>query len=171
MYKKEELVEKWYSRFSSVSCSLALLAVIFTGCLKYNQKSMDEKIVSDLIEESYLQGALNKMNTDAMLKGYHPDFAIFYSEGETLQRLVLTDWIALVEEYKNDPQKNRSGLRSMRYEIDQVDVTNDAAFAKIKLYRNHTLVFTDYLTLLKFNGKWKIVTKIYHAHIDSPWGS
>ena len=137
------------------------------SCTK-NQYEMEEKKIQRLIEECYLNGALNNMETEEMRRGYHEDFAIFFKEGTTLQKLPLENWITMVNSYKNGHNKN-SGLRNFESEILQVDVTEDAAFVKLNLSRNNVLVFTDYITLLKFDEKWKIVTKIYHSHIENPW--
>lgn len=49
-----------------------------------------------------------------------------------------------------------------RRSIELVDVTGTAAIAKVVLdYPN--VRFTDYFTLLKIEGEWKIVNKTFHA--------
>jgi hypothetical protein len=46
--------------------------------------------------------------------------------------------------------------------IEQIDVTGNAAMAKIRLdYPAATL--TDYMLLLKIDGKWQVVSKIFNA--------
>lgn len=47
-------------------------------------------------------------------------------------------------------------------EITMVDVTGDAAVAKIVLDYPDALI-TDYMSLLKIDGQWKIVNKIFHV--------
>lgn len=132
-----------------------------------NTNEMEETKIRNLIEKCYLNGALNEMNTDAMYEGYQPDFAIFYAEGKALKKLSLDVWAKIVNDYKKSTDD--SGLRKFDYEFVQIDVNETAAYVKIKLMRNGTLVFTDLLTLLKFENQWKIVTKIYHSHIENPW--
>ncbi|MFC5046627.1 nuclear transport factor 2 family protein [Aquimarina hainanensis] len=146
---------------------LIILFIILNACSK-KKPSMEEEKIKLLINECYLNGALNTMKTQEMRRGYHKDFAIFYKEGTSLQKLPLENWITMVETYKNGPDHN-NGLRSFKGEIAQIDITQDAAFVKLKLYRNNTLIFTDYITLLKFEKQWQIVTKIYHSHIKNPW--
>lgn len=46
--------------------------------------------------------------------------------------------------------------------IESVDVTGNAAVAKIVLDYPTTRL-TDYFTLLKIDGEWKIMNKIFHA--------
>jgi hypothetical protein len=38
------------------------------------------------------------------------------------------------------------------------------AAAKIEISKNGKMVYTDYLSLLKFEDGWRIVAKVYHAH-------
>jgi hypothetical protein len=51
-------------------------------------------------------------------------------------------------------------LRKRR--IVSVDVVDDAALAKIEL-DYPKIKFTDYFTLLKVDGEWKIMSKVYHG--------
>jgi hypothetical protein len=46
--------------------------------------------------------------------------------------------------------------------IVSVQVTDDAGFAAIEL-DYPKVKFTDYFTLLKADGEWKIMSKVYHA--------
>lgn len=46
--------------------------------------------------------------------------------------------------------------------IESIDITGNAAIAKIVL-DYPTVKFTDYMTLLKIDGEWKIVNKSYYA--------
>jgi hypothetical protein len=45
-----------------------------------------------------------------------------------------------------------------------IDVTGNAAMAKIELYQKDKKLFTDYLQLYKFEEGWRIVSKIYQRH-------
>lgn len=129
---------------------------------------MEEQKIKRLIEEGYLNGALNEMNTERMLEAYHPDFAIFFSDGSQLKKLPLRNWKAMVDQYKNS-DISQSGLRNMTYEFEEINVTDRAAMVKLKLYRNGELIFTDYLSLLMFGDSWKIVAKVYNEHVENPW--
>jgi hypothetical protein len=52
------------------------------------------------------------------------------------------------------------GQRKRR--IESVDIAGTAAQAKIVL-EYPGVTFTDYMTLLKLDGEWKIVAKVFHA--------
>ncbi|MBA3892300.1 MAG: nuclear transport factor 2 family protein [Gemmatimonadales bacterium] len=47
-----------------------------------------------------------------------------------------------------------------RRRVTSVDVTGDAAMAIVELERPDAVV-TDYMSLLKVDGRWLIVTKIF----------
>jgi Putative lumazine-binding len=60
------------------------------------------------------------------------------------------------------PGKPADDEAQRKRRIVSVDVTDDAAFAKIEL--DYPKVrFTDYFTLLKVDGEWKIMSKVYHG--------
>ena len=46
--------------------------------------------------------------------------------------------------------------------IEAIDITGNAAVAKIVL-DYPTVKFVDYMTLLKFDGEWKIINKSFYA--------
>jgi hypothetical protein len=51
--------------------------------------------------------------------------------------------------------------------IESVDIAGDAAMVKVILdYPG--VYFVDYMSLLKVNGEWKIVNKIFHAERRAP---
>jgi hypothetical protein len=44
--------------------------------------------------------------------------------------------------------------------VTSVDVTGDAAIARVELQRPESVI-TDYMSLLKVDGRWQIVNKIF----------
>ena len=48
-----------------------------------------------------------------------------------------------------------------------IDINNTAASARVDSNDMSGLRFTDYFKLLKIDGKWTIVSKIYHTN-DAP---
>jgi hypothetical protein len=51
--------------------------------------------------------------------------------------------------------------------IEHIDVMGDAAYAKLIL-DYPAVKFTDYMTLMKVNGEWKIMNKVYFAERRTP---
>jgi hypothetical protein len=122
-----------------------------------------ETEVKELIEAAYIHGAFNELNPEAMANGFHKDFAIFSAKGEELSRYEIEDWVAGVqkrqESEKFDPKNN-----VWERKFDIVDVTGTSAIAKVELSNDGKHVYTDYLSLLKFDTGWKIVAKVYTKH-------
>ncbi len=145
---------------------LALIAVIpvlaFTHYFRENQKNVDE--VKNLIETAYFNGAFNELDTKSMAKGFHPEFAIFSTDGEKLKKYPIKEWINNIEARKARADFDLQDSMAWEGKFAQVDVTGESAMAKVELSKNGNHVFTDYLSLLKFNDGWKIVGKVYHKH-------
>lgn len=131
--------------------------------------NMVKEEIRELIETSYLHGALNEMHTEQMEAGYHPDFAIFFPDKEgKLGKLPLKSWIELIEKDKRIG-RDQAALRRFDAEFLQIEISGQAAFVKLRLLRKGEPIFTDFITLLKMDGRWQIVTKIYDQHIENPW--
>jgi Putative lumazine-binding len=89
-------------------------------------------------------------------KVFHPHSKLFFTrEGQIAQRTS--------EEYiSGAPGKPPADEAQRKRTIDWIDVTGDAAVAKITL-TYPAVTFTDYLSLLKTGGEWKIVNKLFYA--------
>ncbi len=126
-------------------------------------KAEDE--IKDVIMTGYVHGAFNELNPDAMKQTFHKDFAIFTTDGEKLNRYEISDWVKRTAERKADPVFDASA-NIWEANFAYLDVNGNAASVKIELFHEGEQVFTDYLSLLKFNDGWKIVAKVYHRHTD-----
>lgn len=122
----------------------------------------EDEIVS-LVERSYINGAFNGLDPDAMEEGFHEEFAIFSADGNKLGKYPIDRWVESVRKRKEsedfDPASNR-----WDHKFASVDVTGNSAAVKVELFRDGNQVYTDYLSLLKFRDGWKIVAKVYHQH-------
>jgi hypothetical protein len=125
----------------------------------------DEDIIKEILNQSFINGALNNMNTIDMRKGFHPDFAILIADKDNLHKLPLDAWIDVIEKYKASPQKMKSGARTnINHKYELIDITENAAIVKVQLSRDKALITTDYISLLKFDKTWKAVAKISNEH-------
>lgn len=152
----------------SVVFLLPLIASQLTENRDNMEQQQQQQQIKELLEEKYINAVANKLDTDKMLELFHPDFAIFSADGEELKRFPLKEWKKAVDDYKQD-NKGNPGLRTLTYDFASIDVTGNAAAAKVLLFRNEELIATDYISLLKFNGVWKIVAKVPYAHVDKPF--
>lgn len=146
-------------KVSTFVFGLFFLVLIATTSLNADTKADVEKV----IRSSYFNGAFNDLDTESMRKGFHPDFAIFSAKGNTISRYPIETWIKSTEKRKQDPNFDKTQAK-MDCKIASLDVTEECAAAKIEISKNGKMVFTDYLSLLKFDDGWKIVAKVYHSH-------
>lgn len=138
---------------------LLFLTLTAKGVLSADSKADVEKV----IQSSYFNGAFNDLDTKNMRKGFHPDFAIFSAKGNEISRYPIETWINGIEKRKQDPNFDKSQA-IMDCKIANLDITEGCAAAKIEISKNGKKIYTDYLSLLKFDDGWKIVAKVYHAY-------
>ena len=136
-----------------------LITGFFTGILLAD----NQDDVKRVIEKSYFNGAFNALDTESMRKGFHPDFAIFSADGTKISRYPIDTWIKGIEKRKTNPNFNKSQVK-MDCKIVSLDVTGGCAAAKVEIAKDGKMIYTDYLSLLKFTDGWKIVAKVYHEH-------
>jgi hypothetical protein len=146
---------------------LILFAGITTAFMFTNHLEVlkAEEEIKKVIMTGYVHGAFNELNPEAMKTTFHEDFAIFTTDGEKLNRYEISDWVKRTAERKADPEFDPSE-NVWEANFASVDVNGDAASVKIELFHEGEQVFTDYLSLLKFDQGWRIVAKVYHRHID-----
>lgn len=128
----------------------------------------DKRDLRKLVEETFANAALNELNTSEMCRGFHPDFAILIPKDAGLLRLPLHDWIKVVDEYKNSPEKLKSNIRHLDYTIEVIDITGSTAVVKTQFFRDKKLIITDYLSYIRYAAGWQAVAKISNEHITNP---
>jgi hypothetical protein len=104
--------------------------------------------------EHYLQGHATGDGAH-MRVAFHPVAHLFWAAADTLAQRTSEAYAA---GFRGRPEPDEA-QRHRR--IVSIDRTGNAAMAKIEL-DYPTVRFTDYMSLLKVNGEWKIVNKIFH---------
>ena len=142
---------------SSLSRSVryaALAAVLLAGGAWVSAPTADEAAVRAVLEH-YIQGHATGDGAHMRL-AFHPAARLFWSSADTLATRTSEEYIARMP---GKPAADEgSGIRKRR--IERVDVTGNAATGKIVLdYPDAYIV--DYMSLLKTNGEWKIINKIF----------
>ena len=124
----------------------------------------DEEAIKEVLMSGYIHGAFNELNPEAMAKTFHEDFAIFSpgKEGK-INRYPIENWIEGTERRKADPNFDPA-KNKWEHTFKRVDVSGKAAHVELELHRNGKHVYTDYLSLLKFEDDWKVVAKVYHEY-------
>jgi hypothetical protein len=89
-------------------------------------------------------------------KVFHPESKLFFTRDGKLATRTSEEYIAGARGTPAPDEAQR------KRRIDFVDVVGDAAVAKLTL-EYPDVTFTDYMSLLKVEGEWKIVNKTFHA--------
>lgn len=111
---------------------------------------MIENVIQD-----YFQG-YQQADVSLIQNAFHPDTKLLSVSNEKIDVTEMKDWL------KGLKERHQSGdIRLGKLKIESIDMTDQAASVKLEI-RFETFEFTDYLSLLRLDGKWLIVGKIYH---------
>lgn len=119
----------------------------------------DEKAIREVIQ-LYFDGII-KYDEAALREAFHPDaFVIGLNKQGELEREVFQEWVLYTRGTAPDPTGRNNAIVS-------VDITGTAAVVKTDLDWPSAR-YIDYLSLLKIDGTWCIVNKIYHRGEPEP---
>jgi len=105
--------------------------------------------------QHYIDGARSGMGDD-MKPAFHEDATVFGYVGPDLFAGPIQNLFAW-----NDDNGPATGLEDR---IASIDVVGTVATVRLELENWTGIRFTDLFTLLKIDGDWKIMNKVFHAH-------
>jgi hypothetical protein len=109
--------------------------------------------------ESYLHG-LKFNDVPSLQRAFWPDAKLYFVKRDsTLGQLSQLEWY---KSFAASAGKEEDGTLG----IVSIDITDNAATVKV-LETYPKSVYVDYLNLLRFNGEWRIVNKIYTSRARS----
>ncbi len=118
------------------------------------KEANDYKAITETIQH-YINGARSGKG-DEMKPAFHSDATIFGYVGTDLMAgpiKNLLDW--------ND---NNGPAQELETHLANIDLIDTIATVRLELDNWTGLRFTDLFTLLKVDGQWKIMNKVFHAH-------
>lgn len=145
-----------------VKTSLLIAFIILYSVGLKAQQSNDDAQIRKVIESACIDGIHNLGSIDDINRGFHPGFDLLILRNNSLSKLPIYTWIESVVQRKAEQPAGPEHKISVKFLFN--DITGSAAISKIELYREDKLLFTDYLSLYKFNEGWRIVSKIYQQH-------
>ncbi|MBX2827264.1 MAG: nuclear transport factor 2 family protein [Flavobacteriaceae bacterium] len=107
----------------------------------------------------YLEGGTNN-DFDTLKKAFHANATMKYIRDGAYTEVNAIEFFKGV--MKPGPKQDR------QTKILSLDVTGNAAHAKLEI-RYEKFSFLDYMNLLKVDGEWKIVSKIFHRKPHSAY--
>jgi hypothetical protein len=123
----------------------------------------DERKAIEEVVQTYLDG-LYEGDTGKLAQVFHPTSALTYDGEGELKIMPRDAWLDAV---RNRPSPKAQGLtrHDEILHIDQAGPTT--AFVKVKCAIPPRF-FTDYLSLLKIDGRWQVAQKIFAAETREP---
>ena len=132
--------------------SLVFVLALAAGAVA--QQPSEEKLVREAVE-TYLHG-LKFNDVESFKKAFHPEAKLFFVKKDGgLGQLTQEQWY---KGFAGSAGKEEEGT----LKIVAVDITGNAASVKVR-EEYPTSIYTDYVSLLKLEGAWKIVNKVYVA--------
>jgi hypothetical protein len=120
--------------------------------------SRDEEAIQEVLETAYVQGLHILRDEEVVRQGFHPDFIMTVHDGDGVILVPLDMWL---ERLELDGQPNPGHVEA---QVEFIDVTGEAASAKLQIYEDGEHLYTDYFGLYKMPDGWKIVNKSFQSH-------
>lgn len=105
--------------------------------------------------ENYIQGHATG-NGDFMRKAFHTEAKIMAFRDGKMMNLTAEEFAS---RFNGKPAADEA---QRKRRIENVEITGNAGIGKIVL-EYPTVTYTDYMSLLKVDGEWKIVNKVFYA--------
>lgn len=115
----------------------------------------DEELISAAVERYVL--AMSVADEQRLRAAFHPSASVIGNYQGAIEWLSVDAYVGEVLGAGLPPNHSPS------WTVGSMDVTGDAAVVKVE-DEFGSMTFTDYLSLLKIAGEWKIVGKLYHLH-------
>jgi hypothetical protein len=131
--------------------------------LRQQRVTRDEEHVRQVLEDVYVRDMYMKESREALSPEFDDVFLMLVPElnGRTNEPVSLR-WVEPDELRANHP---KAILSKTRFEFPLVDLVGNAAVARVDVFRGDTHVYSDFVSLYRVQGEWRIVSKIYHAHL------
>ncbi|MBL8149090.1 MAG: nuclear transport factor 2 family protein [Blastocatellia bacterium] len=133
---------------------LILSFIFILSSLTYVTYNQEEDAVQIPIQ-NYFKGQATG-NPEYIRKAFHPDAKLFFIHEGRYSQLTLDEFTA---RFNGKPAPDEM---ERKRSIEKIDISGNAAMVKLIL-KYPTVTFTDYMSLLKIEGEWKIVNKTFYA--------
>jgi hypothetical protein len=127
-------------------------ALLAAGAADLSARWADEAAIRQTVQY-YFDGGKHR-DSLTLRKAFHPEARMLFARDGKLVVVPIGEYITRVG--SEPPGK----VDSTKRKVLSVDVVGDAAVAKLELRRPDALL-TDYMSLLKVDGRWVIVNKIF----------
>ena len=133
-----------------------VIAMFLMASITIQAQTEEELISTTLLD--YIEGTANGQ-AERITKAFHPDLNLYAVKDGGLLKRPGKEYIQFFTDGK---KRDRIGT------ILMIDYENDAAIAKVEIANSiNASSYIDYMMLLKVDGKWTIIHKMYTKKIAS----
>lgn len=118
--------------------------------------------ITAAIQGAYVDGIWLEGDEEAARAGFDPAFVMQIDRGDGTMSVSLDAWLERLGLH-GEPLDEK-----ITHEIEVLDRAGGAAVARVRVYRDGKPLYTDYMSLYKSDGSWKIVAKTFHTHKQAP---
>src|SRR5688500_14492243 len=113
------------------------------------------------VDRAYVRGVHIDNDPELMRSGMHDSFVMFVQSDKGITQLTRDAWIERLAASNAETNARKPEIKS---DITVLDRSGKAAAAKVALFRDGKQIFTDYISLYRFDDGWKLVAKTFHRH-------
>ena len=138
-----------------------VIVLLLTKCTKENNEMNSDAVdeIKGVIKTAYIDGIHGDQDINRINTGFHPEFSMLVYNSDQIEKVNVEEWLVRIDKMKSEnPEMWNS---ETTYTFESVDVSGNAASAKLNVYKGRTHFSTDYMLLYKFEDGWKIVSKIF----------
>ena len=137
------------------------ISLSFSALFAQDKQQKEKELIKKVIQTAYVDGLCNNADEEAVKKGFHPGFDLLSAgDGNTMWKLPIYNWIEIATDGKKKGNKYSFQNEFTTIKFLFIDIAGTIATAKIEFYEGKKLNYIDYLSLIKFEDGWKIVSKI-----------
>lgn len=140
---------------------LALLLISIVGGAA--AADAEDAAIVAIVDKAYVHGVHIDNNPELMRAGMHDSFVMFVQSDKGITQLTREAWIErlIAAKAKAAPDAPKPEIKA---DITVLDRSGKAAVAKVALFRDGKQIFTDYISLYRFEEGWKLVAKTFNRH-------
>ena len=130
--------------------------------------SSDIEAIKTLIKAHYwnvMYTNEEREEIDVIANGFDPEFRMYVYYQDVLSVRTRDEWMGILQANRDKARdKPKKPKKQNSLEFGFVDVTGQTAVAKLLISSDGQLKYTDYLSLYKMGGEWKVMTKLFTFH-------
>lgn len=140
-----------------LSILFILVGIVTAVSAQTTAADKQEKELAKVPLENYLQAQATG-NGDFIRNAFHADARIMAFRDGKMTNLSVEEFAGRFNGKAAEDEAKRKRT------IESLEISGNAAIAKVVL-DYPTVKFTDFMSLLKINGEWKIVNKSFYAEV------